>query len=163
MIIFNNELVDIDPDRDVFLETSIEPLFEFEEDFKWYVFAQENFELMRRHQKQVIQQLYADIHPTRLVYDTVYGKVYTESASVENHAIHIIDVKESHVKPLANLQYRLDLFTSACDILSEDERGLLQAYKDGSITEGSHELTSLMVKLRDEVERQEDYMQLLEA
>lgn len=59
--------------------------------------------------------------------------------------------------------YYLDLFNSACEILSEDEREMLRAYKAGTITESSPELTLLMTKLREEIERLMDLVEILKA
>lgn len=123
------------------------------EEFKQYLYADQYLADLRRQQELEVRRAYNDISPTRMMVDYDTGKVYSESTSVENYAIWLVEMKELQSLQLETYLQRQRVFKQACAVLSPEEIKILEQHKARSQIVKQHQLLQVFTKLKNELER----------
>lgn len=121
-------------------------------EFKRYMDAADTLEELKQEQDAVIQGAYEDIHPTRVHYDYEQGKMFSESLNVADYAIWLIEKKESHSRHREFWERRATTFDSVKNVLSEEEKILLEEVKSSDPSIGM-EHRKVIEKLKKHLER----------
>lgn len=101
-------------------------------EFQQYMYAAERLEELTNLHDLTIRRAYADIHPTRMAFNTGLGKVYSESINVAEYAIWLIEMKEGHFNQREFWRLRAAAFDRVVQSLSAEDKKLLQEVKSGS-------------------------------
>lgn len=117
-------------------------------EFKRYLFAKENLTELIGKQDLAIRRAYADIHPTRIVYNAAEGRAYSESLCVEDYAIWLIETKDLQKQQRIEFEGYAKTMDKALKELDKEEIILIENYKMNSPGLNQQKLVSALSKLR---------------
>lgn len=96
-------------------------------EFRRYMRAEERLQELRARQQEELQNAYDDIHPTRVAYDYERCETYSESLNVEDYAIWLVEIQQTHKKQRKYWIRRANAFNAALEKLSEEKQEIFKS------------------------------------
>lgn len=102
-------------------------------DFYKYLFAHENIEELHRQYEMERLEAYKNVSPRMTLFDYEEGKIVSGSVSVEDHAIHLVELYEEFKKQIEECHTRIKLLNDAISLLYDDEKDQYEEWKKNPI------------------------------